>query len=317
MLNSNYKRLLFLTIITVICIGLYLGYQLPSRWQYAIYYRSLTLAAIVLTGIAIALSTMLFQILINNRILTPSVLGLDSLYVLLYTTVVFLFGGKLVDNLDVVSRFIYSNILMLFFALLLYRFILRNNSSNLYFLLLIGIICNTFFHSVSLFMEVLIDPNEYQIIQDVSFASFSHINTTILPLALGIIVIPIIYIFFNISILNVLTLGRDQAISLGVDYNKISKRLLIIIALLVSVSTALVGPIMFLGLIVMNLTFEFIRSNRYQILLPASMLIAIITLLGGQFIISQLLNFSTSISVVINFFGGLYFLYLILGHKVR
>lgn len=313
----NNKRLALLIIIVLLISSLFLGYNLPSRWQYALHYRILTLTAISITGLSIAISTMLFQVLINNRILTPSILGLDSLYVLLYISALFVFGGKVVTDTGSVWQFIYANVLMLIFASILYKFILRENTPNLYFLLLIGIICNTFFHSLSLFMEVLIDPNEFQIVQDISFANFNKINMEILPIAIAIIIIPIMYTTKNIHILNVLSLGRNQAISLGVDYAKISKRILVIVALLISVSTALVGPIMFLGLIVMNLTFEFIGHNRYQILLPASILIAIITLLAGQLIISQILNFSTTISVIINFIGGIYFIYLLLRQKIR
>ena len=56
--------------------------------------RALSLIAIVITGAAIALATMIFQTVVNNRILTPSILGLDSLYLLIQTTIIFLFWFK-------------------------------------------------------------------------------------------------------------------------------------------------------------------------------------------------------------------------------
>ena len=161
-------------------------------------------------------------------------------------------------------------------------------------------------------MEVLIDPNEFQISQDIGFASFNRINTAILWLALAILFIAILVSLRYWKYLDVLALGREQAINLGVDYSSIIKKLLIIVAVLTSVSTALVGPLTFLGLLVMNVTFEFMRDYRHKILIPAAMLLAVFTLLGGQFLLSQVFTFSTPLSVIINFVGGVYFLSLLL-----
>ena len=47
----------------------------------------------ILTGAAIAFSTIVFQTITNNKILTPSIIGLDSLYMLIQTFLVFAFGS--------------------------------------------------------------------------------------------------------------------------------------------------------------------------------------------------------------------------------
>lgn len=161
-------------------------------------------------------------------------------------------------------------------------------------------------------MEVLIDPNEFQIAQDIGFASFNRINTNILWLALAILILAIIYAVRYLPYFDVLSLGRDQAINLGVDYHRIAKRLLILVAILTSVSTALVGPLTFLGLLVMNVTFEFVRTYRHSVLIPAAMLIAVITLVFGQLLVSQVFSFNTTLSIIVNFVGGVYFIYLLL-----
>lgn len=312
MLKRPHARLALLGLITLVACAVFLFAFLPNRWQYALHYRTLGFIAIVLSGTAIAVATLVFHTLANNRILTPSILGLDALYVLLYTTVVFAFGSQALLAVGALGQFVVATVLMLLFAFALYHFMLKGEQPNLYFLLLVGIICGTFFHSLALFMEVLIDPNEFQIIQDVNFASINNVNREILPLAAVLVVLPCVYVFRQLPVLNVLSLGRDQAITLGVDYAKLSKRLLLVVALLTSVATALIGPVMFLGLLVMNLTFEFMQHQRYQTLMPACILITLSALLGGQFLISQVLNFSTTITVVINFVGGIYFIYLLL-----
>ncbi|MBE2893581.1 iron chelate uptake ABC transporter family permease subunit [Spirabiliibacterium falconis] len=317
MLNTTLTRLLFLGVLACVASVIFLSFNLPNRWQYALHYRSISYMAIVLSSIAIAVSTFVFQTLANNRILTPSILGLDSLYVLLYTTVVFLFGSQVLMHMGQFWQFVITTALMVLFAFGLYQFMLKEDSPNLYFLLLVGIIFGTFFHSLTLFMEVLIDPNEFQIVQDVNFASINNVNRQILPIAAICIGLPCFYVLRHINTLNVLALGRDNAMTLGIDYAILSKRLLIVVAVLMSAATALIGPIMFLGLLVMNLTFEFMQHQRYQTLIPASILITIIALLGGQFLVSHVFNFSTTITVIINFIGGIYFIYLLLRRNFR
>ena len=104
----------------------------------------------------------------------------------------------------------------------------------------------------------------------------------------------------------------DIAINLGVDYDRVLERMFIMIALLVSISTALIGPITFLGLLVVNIAREFIRSYEHRYLLISSTLISVIALIGGQLLVERVINFNTTLTVIINFIGGLYFIYLLL-----
>ncbi|MFC0323260.1 iron chelate uptake ABC transporter family permease subunit [Gallibacterium melopsittaci] len=305
-------KLALLIIIVMVVSTLYLVYQLPSRWEYALTHRTLSLLAIIVTGIGIALATMLFQPLVNNRILTPSVLGLDSLYLFIQTVIIFVSGSAALLAIDSLVLFFFSTVVMMGFALLLYRLLFQQEQQSMFFLLLVGIVFGTFFQSMTTFMEVLIDPNEFQITQDIGFASFNRINTNILWIAAAIIIAVSFWSIRYFRILDVLALGRDQAINLGVNYPRITKQLLLIVTILISVATALVGPITFLGLLVMNITFEFMPRHQHRWLIPTAILIAIIILVLGQFIVAQLLTFKTTLSILVNFIGGVYFIYLLL-----
>ena len=75
MAKKSSSQLIVLSLLAIVSLALYLGYNLPNRWQYALENRALSLIAIVITGAAIALATMIFQTVVNNRILTPSILG--------------------------------------------------------------------------------------------------------------------------------------------------------------------------------------------------------------------------------------------------
>ncbi|USG68311.1 iron chelate uptake ABC transporter family permease subunit [Brevibacillus ruminantium] len=283
-----------------------------GNWDYILPKRGMKVLAIILTGSAIAYATLVFQTIANNRILTPSIMGLDSLYMMIQTFVIFVFGSKTRPVMDSNLNFLLCVGLMVLFSAILYKVLFKRDQQNIYYLLLIGIIFGTLFQSLATFWQVLIDPNEFQIVQDKMFASFNNINTKLLGIAGVLMVLVFAYFWRFNKYLDVLSLGREQAINLGVDYDYVVKRLLIGVAILISIATALVGPITFLGLLVVNVTYEFMKTYRHSYLIPASMLISVIALVGGQLVVERVFTFSTTLSVIINFVGGIYFIYLLL-----
>ncbi|MBC2676092.1 iron chelate uptake ABC transporter family permease subunit [Listeria booriae] len=299
--------------IVVILMASYLFLFMGGNPAFALTLRSTKLVAIAFTGVAIAVSTVVFQTITQNKILTPSIMGLDSLYMLLQTSLVFIFGSQTLMRLGSGRwNFFLSVLLMMGFAFVLYWLMFKRNGRNIYFLLLVGIVCGTLFSSFASFMEMLIDPNEFQIVQDKMFASFNNVNTSILVVAIVIFIAAIGYLWPFVKYLDVLALGKDQAVNLGIPYNKMVKRLLMVIVVLVSVATALVGPITFLGLIVANVAYQFLRTHRHAELLIGASLISLVALVGGQLLAERIFHFNTPISVIINLCGGVYFLYLLL-----
>ncbi|CEN84980.1 iron chelate uptake ABC transporter family permease subunit [Paraclostridium sordellii] len=283
-----------------------------EHFEYAMNQRIPKLIAIVITGFCIAFSSIVFQTITNNNILTPSVLGLDSLYILVQTIIVFLVG---VDNTLITNKsnnFLLSVAVMVIASFILYKKLFEKANNNIFFLLLVGMIFGTLFKSLSTFMQVVIDPNEYAALQNNLYASFGNVNTNILFIA-GIIIIALVpFIYDDIKSLDVISLGKEHAINLGVNYDKVVKKMIIVVAILVSVSTALVGPITFLGLLVTNVTKQIFRTYKHSYLICASILISILTLVSGQFLVERVFTFTTTISVIINFIGGVYFIYLLL-----
>lgn len=309
----GYKtKTVMLGVLSIILILIFLFYDVGTNWQYILSKRTSKVLAITLTGAAIAFSTVVFQTITNNRILTPNIMGLDSLYLLIQTVIVFVLGSTTLTKMDNNVHFLMTVGLMVLFALLLYKFLFQRNDKNIYFLLLIGLIFGTFFESFSSFMQVLIDPNEFQVVQDRMFASFNNIKSDLLLVASILIGIVVLYFARFMKYLDVLALGREQAVNLGVDYDYVVKRLLVIVAILISISTALVGPITFLGLLVVNVTYEFLKTYRHSYLIVGSIFIAIVALVGGQLIVERIFTFSTTLSVILNFVGGVYFIYLLL-----
>jgi iron complex transport system permease protein len=308
----NSTKMIILALIAAVCCALYLFHDLNGSFDYALPRRGIKVIAMALTGVAVAYSTVIFQTITHNRILTPSIMGLDSLYILLQTVIIFFLGSS---HFTIVNRhvnFILSVLTMIFFALLLYRLLFKRGGQPIYFLLLVGIIVGTFFGSISTFLQVLIDPNEFMLVQDKMFASFNNISGELVWWALGIVVITFLVGYKSFNDLDVLSLGRDTAINLGVSYDRLVKLMLVISAILISVSTALVGPITFFGLIVANLAYQFFKSYKHSVLIAGASIMSIIALVGGQWIVERVFTFSTTLSVIINFIGGVYFIYLLL-----
>lgn len=310
----NWTKIGILFIATAILIAVFLFTDVKGSWDYVLSKRTEKIAAMVLTGAAIAFSTVVFQTITNNKILTPSIIGLDSLYMLIQTVLVFAFGSTYSLMSKNVNFFI-SIALMVIFVGILYKIIFKREGNNLYFLLLIGIIFGTLFQSLSSFMQVLIDPNEFMRVQDKMFASFNNINGDLLLISAILIILVTLYSLPFMKYLDVISLGKEQAINLGVDYDRIVKRLLVVVAIFISIATALVGPITFLGLLVVNVTYQLFNTYKHTFLILGSIFVSIISLVGGQLIVERVFTFSTTLSVIVNFIGGVYFIYLLLNQR--
>src|SRR5690554_1709926 len=281
---SHKTKLILLAIGSVVAISLFLFIGLTGNWQYILERRFTRIVAIAVTGAVIAIATIIFQTITNNRILTPSLIGLDALYQLIQTFIIFFYGSTSLSATNQTVNFFLSIGLMIIFALILFKLLFKRGN-NIYFLLLIGLIFGTFFQSLSTFMQVLIDPNEFLIVQNRMFASFNNVQTDLLYMSIGIIVVTLLYLLRFTKYLDVLSLGKSHAVNLGVDYNRVVQQLMVIVAILMAVATALVGPIMFLGILVVNVTYEMFKTYKHSVLILATVFVSIIALVGGQFII--------------------------------
>lgn len=311
--NKSYKPIYLLTILVSISMILFLILGVnKENISYAMSQRVPKLVAIALTAGTIAFSTVVFQTITNNRILTPSVLGLDSLYELIQTVIFFTLGASSLLITNKKLNFIICVGFMVLSSFALYKVLFKSKGANILFLLLVGMIFGTLFSSLSSFMQMIIDPNEFLVLQNKLFASFNNVNVDILLIAILMILIVIPFIYDDIKYLDVISLGRDHAINLGINYDKVVKKFLVVISIFLSISTALVGPVTFLGLLVVNITRQVMKTYKHNILICTSVLISLFTLVSGQLLIERILKINTPVSVIINLIGGVYFMYLLL-----
>ncbi|WP_343315604.1 iron chelate uptake ABC transporter family permease subunit [Brucella sp. BE17] len=287
-----------------------------GSWAFILPFRATKLAAMVLVAYSIAVSTVLFQTVTNNRILTPSIMGFDAIYILIQTIAVFIFGSLHVAWLGPNVRFMSETVVMVLFAGSLYYWLFSGAARSLHLVMLVGIVCGVFFRSLSSLMQRMLDPNLFAVLQDRFFASFNTVNSDILLISAIIVAFVTLYGLRMMHVFDVLALGREQAINLGIDHSRVVRHILFMVTVLVAVSTALVGPITFFGLLVANLAYIVTGSAKHRLVLPVAALLAIICIVGGQTILERVFAFNTALSVIIEFVGGLVFIILLVrGHS--
>ncbi|MGL4521933.1 MAG: iron chelate uptake ABC transporter family permease subunit [Bacilli bacterium] len=308
MIKQNY----FLFVLTLCAMIGYAVIGLDMEiFQYTMETRLPKMLAMFIAAICIAGSTLLFQTVTHNRLLTPSILGLDSLYQFLQTMIAFFIGVSSPLLANKTLNFMFVLVLMIGSTVLLYKLFFKRFFANTMTLLFIGIVFGTFLSSLTGFMQKLIDPNDFASLHGKLYASLSNMNTEILLVSLCLLVLIIPFIYDDFHKLDVVLLGRESAINLGVNYHAIVIRMLLVVVILVSIATALIGPITFLGVVVVNIAYEWLKTYKHVQLMLGSVFIAIIVVFFGQMLVEQLFNYTTTLSVLVNLLGGSYFIYLL------
>lgn len=310
-------RLALLAALALASVIAFMTVGANGKWAFVLQFRGIRLAAMLVVACAVAVSTVLFQTITHNRILTPSIMGFDALYVLIQTLVVFSFGLEQVHGVSPYAKFAGEVLVMVLLACALFRWLFSGGARSLHLLMLVGIVFGVLFRSLASFMMRLIDPNEFVVLQDRLFASFNLMQHQLVAVSALVVLGVSVVLWRLMHAFDVLALGREAAINLGLDYQRSVMRILVLVAVLVSVSTALVGPITFFGLLVANLAYQFMRSDRHRLVLPAAVLLGVIFLVGGQVILERVFAFNTALSVVIEFLGGLMFIFLLTRRVVR
>lgn len=314
---SDGARLAILTTLAIAAMIAYLTLNSGGHWDFILAFRSRTLVALILVSIAIATSSVVFQTITENRILTPQIMGFDSLYELIQTGLVFILGSTAVNALAGMPRFGIEVAVMLVLSLGLFWWLFGGNRRDVVLLVLVGIVFGTFFRSISTFLQRVIDPNESLIVTDRLFASFTAVDEQILPLAVLLIVVSTAGVWMLRRRLDVIALGPSLAVAVGLNHRVTVLTLLSLSAVQVAVSTALVGPVLFFGLIASNVAYHLVKSAKHSIVLPTASLVGIIFLIGAQALLQHGLGLNTVLSVIIEFAGGLLFIVLLLKGQRR
>ncbi|QWA31857.1 iron chelate uptake ABC transporter family permease subunit [Pseudomonas sp. RC3H12] len=279
-------------------------------FSYVIPKRLVRLGAIVVAGVCIALSSVIFQTLAGNRVLTPAIMGYEGIYLLFQAVLVLWLGTGSVALLGAQGNALLSIALMLGYSWLLQRWLLREGRGDVYRLLLLGLVLTMVLGTFTQFIQLKTSPGEFSILQGLGYTSFNRAQPAQV-LYSGLLVAAVaVLVARGTRVLDVLALGRDQAIALGLDHGRCLRLQMALIAVLVAVSTSLVGPTAFMGVFVANIAYALARSARHQVTLPLACAVAIGMFLFAQLLVEHLFNYRTSVSILVNLVCGAYFLAL-------
>lgn len=268
----------------------------------------------LLVGSALSTAGVILQGVTKNDLADSGILGINSGAALFVVVYIYLMNGNVYEgmsNLTVFTMPIVALVGALFGAFLIYSLAWKGgiNSSRL---LLIGIGVNIAFTSILTIFQLKFTTQEFNRVMAWTSGSIWGTGWKYV-----IAVLPFIVIFMGITIykskyIDVLNLGDEVSISLGVDVEKQRRRLIIYAVILSGVSTAVAGSISFLGLIAPHIGRKII-GPKHKRLIPVSALIGTLLLLIADTISRNLLApIEIPVGIVVSIIGVPYFIYLML-----
>ncbi len=279
----------------------------PGFWRIA-QVRATSVAVILVVAWCQALATVAFQTITNNRIITPSIMGFESLYRLLQTSIVFFFGITGLTSMDSTGQYLMQVGLMVALAALLYGWMLRNERANIHQTLLLGIVIGTGLGALSTYMQNLLNPSAFDILSARLIGNISNADVSQLRVAIPLALVAGGLLLAMSRTLDVLGLGRDTAIGLGVDHRRNSLVILMLTAVLMAVSTSLVGPMSFLGFLVAMTAYQLSDTHEHRFVLPMAWLVGVVILGGAYFTLRHIFYATGSVGIIIEAVGGTFFL---------
>ena len=274
--------------------------------------RLFALTAMIIAAACQSLATVAFQSITNNRIITPSLLGFEALYSTIHTGMMFFFGITAFVAFSGIESFVLQVTLMVIMCLILYGWLLSGKYGNLQLMLLVGVIIGSGLRSLSSFMRRMLAPSEFDILQARLFGSVNNADSSYFPFVIPVVILIAFLLFSYSNKLNVVSVGKDCATSLGVNHKFSVIYALTLVAVLMAISTALIGPLTFFGFLVATLSYQAAPTYDHKYVFPMALTIGFLILTAAYFFMYHVFNAQGVVSVIIEMFGGITFLIVIL-----
>ncbi len=274
--------------------------------------RANALIAIAVVCICQAMATVSFHTVTNNRILTPSIMGFESLYIAINTVAIFFLGSTGFLETQSLVAFVVKMLVMVGLSLLLYSWLLTGEGNDMHAMLLVGVVIGGGLGSLSTFMQRMLTPSEFDILTARLFGSVNNANPEFFPIAIPVCLIAAALLYFNSRTLNVISLGRDAATNLGINHKAQAIYTLVLVSILMAVTTALVGPMTFLGFLVATLAYQFAETYDHRLIFPVAILTGFVVLTAAYFLMNHVFYAQGVVSIIIEMVGGSIFLFVIM-----
>lgn len=277
--------------------------------------RQNALIAMAIAAVCQSLATVSFQTVTSNKIITPSLLGFEAIYTTINTSLMYFLGLSAFISVSGIYFYMGQILIMVLVCLLLFYGILNMKNASIDLVLLVGVVMGQGLRSISAFMRRILSPSEFDVLQASLFASVNNAKADYFAISIVIVGIIACIIFLNNKKLNIIAMGKDVSTNLGINYKKESIKILVCVSILMSVSTALVGPMTFLGFLVATLSYQLVKSFDHKYLLVVAFLLAYLILTGSYFLMNHIFHANGVVSILIEMIGGISFLILLLKNK--
>lgn len=303
-----------LEIIKLACLQLPLGNDIPNWQQSIILDVRLPKTLIALfAGASLALCGLVMQGMFRNPLASPSVLGVSS-GASLGAVIAIYFGFSLLSVWAIpLFAFIGASISLY----IVYRISAQRGQINVATLLLSGVAISTL-NVAATSLILALSLNNWDVARMIIYWTMGGLDGRtwdhvfiILPIALSGFII----LFFYNKPLDLLLLGEQHALSVGVDVQRTRRHLLIITTAMVGASISVVGGIGFIGLVIPHI-MRLILGPLHRYLLPASLLAGAIALLAAELFLNQFLaSKAIPLGVITAAFGAPFFLFLLIKQR--
>ena len=178
-------------------------------------------------------------------------------------------------------------------------------------LILAGIMVGSLFTAGTSYIKLVADPTNqlpeitYWMMGSLSGSKLKQVAFVVVPMAIGLV--PLVLIRWQV---NILTLGDEEARTLGVNTNRLRLVVILCATLITAASVSVSGMIGWVGLVIPHLGRKLV-GNNYRFLLPASMIAGAAFLLIVDNVSRNLLAVEIPIGILTAFVGAPFFIYLI------
>ncbi len=266
----------------------------------------------VLTGSLLSMAGAVYQAIFQNPMADPYVIGISSgaafgaTIAIIFLPPMMLLGNSIVSLAAFLSAILTS--------ILVYFISKTKRGVDTFSLLLTGVVISTVLSSfISLMM--LAHQDEAMKIMTWTMGSFNakswnHVLTILIPTVIGIFIT-----IYHGKDLNVLVMGEEEAMIMGLDTKRLKRNMLLICALLTSIAVSVSGIIGFVGLIVPHF-IRLIFGSEHKFLLKASFVFGAIFMLLSDTIARSLIDgFEVPVGIITSLIGGPLFLILLVRYR--
>ena len=260
----------------------------------------------MIIGAALSSAGVVFQALLRNPLADPYVLGVSGGSATGAIIGILIGAGSI--PFGITGLAFLGGLITIFLVLGIAE---KRREIQSHTLLLAGVIINAFFSAVILFLVSTSSNSELRNIMFWLMGDLGAAESSLLLIAGVVLLGGLFFVYLHARDMNLLTLGEESAMQLGVNVARVKTSLLIVASLLTALAVSLSGVIGFVGLVIPH-SMRLMLGSDHRLLLPSSLLFGAAFLLAADTMARTILAPSElPVGVITALLGAPFFVYLL------